>query len=77
MQRLVALALAACTLAGVVGQSAVAKDPAAPQQQPRKPRVVQPAEAGLADFVVGDPVRFQNLTVFPVASRRLGTKIGT
>jgi hypothetical protein len=31
--------------------------------------VTQPKEAGLADFVVGDPVRFQNLIVFPVASR--------
>ncbi len=69
MQRLVALALAACTLAGLVGPSAVAKDPVAPQKQPGKPSVAQPKGAGLADFVVGDPVRFQNLTVFPVASR--------
>jgi hypothetical protein len=31
--------------------------------------VAEPKGAGLADFVIGDPVRFQNLTVFPVASR--------
>jgi hypothetical protein len=56
-------------LAGVVGQSAVAEDPVAPQKQPGKPSAAQPKGAGLADFVVGDPIRFQNLTVFPVASR--------
>ncbi len=69
MQRLVALVLAACTLAGIVGQSAVAQDRSLKRQQSRKAKAAQPAEAGFGDFIVGDPVRCQNLTVFPVTSK--------
>ncbi|MGD0899888.1 MAG: DUF6569 family protein [Thermoguttaceae bacterium] len=68
MQRLVAAVLA-CALAGALGQSAVAKDPAAPRQQSGKPSAAQPDEAGIGDFVIGDPVRYKNLIVFPVASK--------
>ena len=71
MQRLVALALAVCTLAGVAGLSAVAKDPPAPQQPPAKPAAAPAKTDGLGEFVIGDPVRYQNLTVFPVATKTL------
>ena len=67
MQRLVALVLLACLSASVVGRTAVAKDP--PPQSADKSSTVRPAEAAKSDFLVGDPVRYQNLTVFPVSSR--------
>jgi hypothetical protein len=68
MQRLVALVLAACMFAGALGQSAAAKDPVAPQQ-PGKPGAARPEEAAVGEFIVGDPVRYKNLIVFPVASK--------
>ena len=45
------------------------QSPAVPRKQPGEPSAARPEEAGPGEFVVGDPVRFQNLTVFPVASK--------
>jgi hypothetical protein len=68
MQRLVALALLACLAASILCQAAVAKDP--PAQPPAaKPTAARPTEAVKNEFLVGDPVRYKNLTIFPVSSR--------
>ena len=68
MQRLVAHVFVACLLASVVGRTAVAEDPI-PQKPAVKPPAVRPEEAAKNDFLVGDPVRYKNLTIFPVTSR--------
>jgi hypothetical protein len=69
MQRLVALVVVACTLAGGMGRSVMAKDPAGAQQPPGKGNAPQAKDAGIDDFVIGAPVRYKNLTVFLVSSK--------
>jgi hypothetical protein len=69
MQRLVAGALVACLLASLIGRTAVAKDPPVQKSLAEKPAATQPPESGKIDFIVGDPIRYKNLTVFPVTSK--------
>jgi hypothetical protein len=68
MQRLVASALVVCLFASLVSKSVLAKEPPAPNSPVAKPAAAQPADAKV-DFIIGDPIRYKNLTVFPVASK--------
>jgi hypothetical protein len=68
MQRLVALAVVVSMLAVGVGKSAQAADPGA-KQPSGKGSAARDKEAGLGDFVIGEPIRYKNLTIFPVSSK--------
>jgi len=68
MQRLVAPALVACLWAGVVGQTAMAEKPVVQKKPAVKSAAAQPQAAGTTEFVVGEPVRYRNLAIFPVLS---------
>ena len=49
--------------------AALAKDPAASEKTAAKPEVAAAEEAILGEFVIGKPLTFKNMAVFPVASK--------
>jgi hypothetical protein len=69
MHRLSALTLLACLMAGASHSAAGAKDHQAQEKTAPRSATNPAVEASLGDFVIGKPITYKNLTVFPVVSK--------
>jgi len=69
MRRLVAFSLVICVAAGGCGRSSTPRNPQAKQAAPPQKASAPVNQAQSDELIVGRPVRYQNLTIFPVSSR--------
>jgi hypothetical protein len=69
MLRISPLMLLACMIVQATGPWSWAIEPQTPQKSPSQSVSPAAAEISLGDFVIGKPIAFRNLTIFPVASK--------
>ncbi len=68
MFRIFSMVLVLGLLPGWINVPAWAKDPPVPEQPGAKP-ASESEKAGLGEFVIGKPIAFKNISIFPVASK--------
>ena len=69
MRRFIVLWFVLSLTAGGCGRPSTDKDPQAKQDSQRKRASTAAQQAELGDFLIGQPVRYQNLAIFPVCSK--------